>query len=237
MKYSLISDMHVDFPQPKTPYDLLEKNVIVAGDTSNGLEGLKFLQKLRNKGFNVLAVDGNHEHYSNARQFRSTEETTARFRENHPSSGEIDTVPVVLRNGWYLVEHEALWLGYMNDGRMSSMSAEDVNNRAKNDAYYIAQTLRQWRDYNLKGIVVTHTAPTRDTLNPAYAGHYSDDWYFNPMMGELLEKFSEQILVWNHGHTHAPADKIVHGVRVVCNPRGYPGENPNWRPQTIEVAI
>ena len=43
------------------------------------------------------------------------------------------------------------------------------------------------------------------------------------------------ILVWNHGHSHAPADKIVDGVRTICNPRGYPGENPLWKPLTIEV--
>lgn len=27
---------------------------------------------------------------------------------------------------------------------------------------------------------------------------------------------------------------VVDGVRVVCNPRGYPNENPDWRPRTIE---
>lgn len=237
MKYSLISDMHIDFPQLKTPYDLLEKSVVVAGDTSNGLEGLKFLQKLRNKGLNVFAVDGNHEHYSNVRQGRNAEETVARFREENPSVGEIEGIPIILRNGWYLVEHEALWFNYMNDGRMSGMGAEAVNERAKSDVYYISQALRQWRDYNLKGIVVTHTAPTRETLNPAYVGHYSDDWYFNPMMEELLKEFAPQILVWNHGHTHKAADKIVHGVRVVCNPRGYPGENPGWKPLTIEISL
>ena len=27
----------------------------------------------------------------------------------------------------------------------------------------------------------------------------------------------------------------VHGVRVVCNPRGYPRENPGWKPKTFKV--
>lgn len=40
MKFSLLSYMHVDFPQLKTPYDKLEEIVVVAGDTSNGLEVL-----------------------------------------------------------------------------------------------------------------------------------------------------------------------------------------------------
>ena len=47
MKFSLISDMHVNHPQPKTPYAKLEKVVVVAGDTSNGLEGLRFLESIK----------------------------------------------------------------------------------------------------------------------------------------------------------------------------------------------
>lgn len=77
--FSLISDMHVDFPQPKTPYVDLEKFVIVAGDTSNGLGGLKFLQKLKNKGFEVFAIDGNHEHYANLSQDRTQQQTEDQF--------------------------------------------------------------------------------------------------------------------------------------------------------------
>lgn len=234
MKFSLISDMHIDHPQPKTPYELLEENVIVAGDTSNGLEGLKFLQKLRNKGFNVYAVDGNHEHYSNTSQNRTEKETTASFREEHKRYHDVDP-PIILANGWYNVQNEDLWNGYMNDSRMSGLSAADVNVLAFNDMNYIEDTLKQWRDYQVKGVVVTHTAPCMETLNPRFEGHYSNEWYWNPSMEQLLKDYSEQILVWCHGHTHEAVDKIVHGVRVVCNPRGYPGENPSWKPITIEV--
>jgi len=35
MKFSLISDMHVNHPQLKTPYDKLEEIIVVAGDTSD----------------------------------------------------------------------------------------------------------------------------------------------------------------------------------------------------------
>ena len=30
--------------------------------------------------------------------------------------------------------------------------------------------------------------------------------------------------LWIHGHTHTFFDYVVSGTRVVCNPRGYPGE-------------
>jgi len=235
MKFSLISDMHVDFPQKKTPYHLLEQNVIVAGDTANGLEGLKFLDKLQRKGFNVLASPGNHEHYSNLARKRTAEETEARFRERYPGSGHFDGVPVVLRNGWYLVTKETVWRECMNDSKRCVLTKEQVNNRAYNDYVNIHQTLQEWKDYQYKGVVVTHTAPCTETLDPKFEGFFSNEWYHNPWMRTLLTEFSEQILVWCHGHTHASNEAVVDGVRVVCNPRGYPGENPGWIPVTIEV--
>lgn len=235
MKFSLVSDMHVNHPQPKTPYDNLEQVVVVAGDTANGLEGLRFLQKLKNKGFTVIAVDGNHEHYSNASQDRSIEETTARFRENHPWTVELEGITFVQRNGWYWVEHEALWSNYMNDQKYCRTYAEEVNARAVADAVYLREALTEARDYQHKVVVTTHTAPCLETLNKEFEGHYSNDWYWNPSMRPLLAEFKDTILVWCHGHTHAFADVVIDGVRVVANPRGYPGENPDWKPFTIEV--
>lgn len=234
-KFSLISDMHIDFPQEKTPYDKLEKTVVVAGDTANGLDGLKFLNKLKRKGFDVWACDGNHEHYSNFSQGRTAEETAARFREEFSGQGLIEDVPVVLRNGWYLVTDESLWRGYMNDSQRCVLNKQEVNMRAWNDFNSIRLALQEWRDYQYKGIVVTHTAPCTETLDPKYEGSFSNEWYFNPYMRDLLSEFSENILVWCHGHTHAKNEAIVEGVRVVCNPRGYPGENPDWSPITIEI--
>ena len=234
MKYSLISDMHVDHPQPKTPYDQLEELVVVAGDTANGLLGLKFIQKLKNKGHKVFAVDGNHEHYANDSQGRTigSTEDAFYFGINQRNKEVIDGVTFLGVNGWYHVTDEPLWLSYMNDGRFAG-DAATVNMNAGIHASWLHNELEKLEG---KAVVVTHTAPCVDTLHSAFAGHYSNDWYWNPFMLEVLQKFSDKILVWNHGHTHASNDKIIHGVRVVCNPRGYPGENPNWKPLTVEVG-
>lgn len=233
--FSLISDMHVDFPQPKTPYDKLEKFVVVAGDTSNGLGGTKFLQKLRNKGFDVFATDGNHEHYSNLREDRTYLQTQISFDAIiGPSVRWFDSgLMIVGANGWYPVTDEELWQNYMSDSRLGNLSAEDVNDLASAHARFIRSALE---NHDGPAVVVTHTAPCLDTLNPCFDGHFSNEWYWNPHMEQVLKEHSDQILVWCHGHTHAPSDKIVHGVRVVCNPRGYPGENPGWAPKTIKVS-
>lgn len=237
--YSLMSDMHVNHPQPKTPYDLLEQNVIVAGDTSNGLEGLKFLHKMQNKGHRVFATLGNHEHYSNVSSGRDVDATRFRFEEDfHPYVEVDETLAVILVNGWYPVSDCDTWFNWMNDGRYivgtnKPLAGFVINEAARAEADVVHALLKDGP--TRKFIVVTHTAPCEETLNPQYDGHFSNEWYWNPRMKDVMEEFSDRILVWNHGHTHAPREAVVHGVRVVCNPRGYPGENPNWKPKSITV--
>lgn len=235
--FTLISDMHVDFPQDKTPYDKLENTVVVAGDTGNGLVGLKFLNKLRRKGFDVWATEGNHEHYSNLTQDRDHGDTTARFREEFPGQGFLfEGVPIILRNGWYVVSDEVLWQNMMNDSKRSCLSRTEVNTLAWNNYNNIKQELESWKNFQYRGVVVTHTAPCEETLDPKFSGQFSNEWYFNPYMRQLLKEYSDQIQLWCHGHTHAYNEAEVYGVRVVCNPRGYPGENPDWEPITLEVT-
>jgi DNA repair exonuclease SbcCD nuclease subunit len=232
--YSLISDMHVNHPQLKTPYDKLEEFVIVAGDTSDGLEGLKFINKLKNKGHKVFAVDGNHEHYSNDSKGRTIAETEAAFYAGLQQPRAVlisDNLAIVGCNGWYHVVDDPLWRSHMNDCLVGS--ATEVNACAARHANYLSDFLR---DFEGQVIVVTHTAPCLETLNPTYDGHFSNDWYWNPFMYDILQRNVDKILVWNHGHTHAPADKIIHGVRVIANPRGYPREIPGWAPLTVEVG-
>lgn len=238
MKFSLISDMHVDHPQPKTPYDELEEIVVVAGDTSNGLLGLKFLNKLKNKGHTVLAVDGNHEHYSNKSQGRTFHETEKAFDDGVNFHGchifPSEKIAFIGVNGWYHVEDEQMWKDYMNDSSAGNLTAKDVNWLAYRDAQFVRHRLAFLPD-GYKAVVFTHTAPCMESLNPRFEGHYSNEWYWNPDMYKVLQTFSDKILVWCHGHSHHTFETTVHGVRVVCNPRGYPNENPGWKPMTIEV--
>jgi len=237
--YSLVSDMHVNHPQPKTPYGQLEEWVIVAGDTANGLEGLKFLEKLQNKGHKVHAVCGNHEHYSNTNRKRTLEETNSTFTEKFPSIIDIDnSLTMIGVNGWYNITDPRLWHGYMNDGRYSvgpepEKAAGAIVRQAQFEAMFVEDMLESF--FDRKFIVTTHTAPCTETLDPRYEGAFSNEWYWSPFMRQVLARHTDKILVWNHGHTHATNDQVVDGVRVVCNPRGYPGENPEWKPMTIEV--
>ncbi len=45
----------------------------------------------------------------------------------------------------------------------------------------------------------------------------------------------DRIAVWHHGHTHYRQHKTVNNVPVIINPRGYPGENPDWKPLRVTI--
>jgi len=44
-----------------------------------------------------------------------------------------------------------------------------------------------------------------------------------------------QIKLWTHGHMHQCFDYMIGSTRVVCNPRGYEGHEPDslWNPQIL----
>ena len=39
-----------------------------------------------------------------------------------------------------------------------------------------------------------------------------------------LSRQDAKIVLWTHGHMHDPLDYMIGDTRVVCNPRGYVGE-------------
>src|SRR5690606_28244785 len=113
------------------------------------------------------AVDGNHEHYNNLSQGREHYETAARFRDDFPATGMIfDDVPIVLMNGWYAVGNEVLWQHMMNDSGYGALTAAEVNYLAAEQAMSVSDVCEEWRENGQRGVVVTHTAPCEETLDP-----------------------------------------------------------------------
>ena len=76
-----------------------------------------------------------------------------------------------------------------------------------------------------KRIIVTHHLPSvrsipvrfsRSPLNPAFALD----------LEALITVYQPDL--WIHGHTHDACDYRLGDTRVVCNPRGYPGEQTGF---------
>lgn len=86
----------------------------------------------------------------------------------------------------------------------------------------------------LPTVVVTHHGPHRGSVHARYA---TDD-----VTPAFVSDLSDQIarwrpLAWIHGHVHSCFDYVVGGTRIVCNPRGYQNENPDFDfHKVIEIA-
>lgn len=76
-----------------------------------------------------------------------------------------------------------------------------------------------------KFVVVGHHSPSTLSIHE----RYRDDRVMNGGYSSDLSEFilgHPQIKLWTHGHTHFPFDYTVGETRIVCNPRGYIGYEP-----------
>lgn len=70
--------------------------------------------------------------------------------------------------------------------------------------------------------------PSYHLIDPKYRGGAAEGYnqWFASNLDWLLEKQKEKIRYWFYGHTHSPKESLLEGVLLLCNPIGYPGENP-----------
>lgn len=91
--------------------------------------------------------------------------------------------------------------------------------------------------FDEKFVVVGHMAPSKLSIND----RYKHDYLMNGAYASDLSEFildHPQIKLWTHGHTHHNFDYMIGTCRIVCNPRGYIGYEPqadNYELQYLEV--
>lgn len=95
---------------------------------------------------------------------------------------------------------------------------------------YIEQTLTE--NKNKTCVVVTHHAPTYESIERRYRNERHMNGAYASDLSELILD-NPQIKLWTHGHTHHSMDYMVGDTRVVCNPKGYPGEPSGWKHDLI----
>ncbi|MCS8153518.1 metallophosphoesterase [Pseudomonas aeruginosa] len=79
-------------------------------------------------------------------------------------------------------------------------------------------------------VVITHHAPSLVSLkDDRHARGPLDAAYANSW--EALIR--PPVALWLHGHVHTATDYTLNDVRVVCNPRGYPGEHTRFDPELL----
>lgn len=246
-KFDIYSDIHIDswmnFYKDKEDFtwmDRIEVNsdyAIFAGDAGNQEKYYDYVIKgLKTRYKEVIGVRGNHEFYitnynvphQKGRDMLSCVEM------------EIEGLRIVGCTLWANMWSNTLLYGQdirrmINDFKF----IPEFWDRQHNAPDYAARLYWTSRDWLLgragADIVVTHFAPTLNSIHSKYAGNALNPWFANDDE-ELLRLMKPK--VWVHGHTHSHFDFEQHDVRVVCNPIGYPRENMNnlaITPLTIEV--
>jgi Icc-related predicted phosphoesterase len=101
--------------------------------------------------------------------------------------------------------------------KASRWSAEDSVEDHKKMVDYIDIVTQ---DKTKKYVVVTHHAPSSESIAECYKGDTLMNGAFRSDLSEFIMD-RPQIKLWTHGHMHNNSNYWVGDTRVVCNPRGY----------------
>lgn len=262
MKIVIVSDLHVDISGQKIIEWPDGDVIVVAGDTSNSAERTaSTLNDLLNFYEYVIYVDGNHEHYNN--NFfsetikRDTIENNLKYLDSLTESNVIRLTGsnyfdykdyrFIGNCGWYTFDYYSddlnkslnLWRIYSNDwkyiylrGNRNQMLPHGF---AKDHSDLLLNQIKQTSD-DKKIIVVTHTVPHTKMLDYKPDDQLWEEmssFYYNSHNQKILE--NENIMMWVNGHTHLSKYMDINGTACICNPRGYPNENPRWKPLVIDL--
>jgi len=76
-----------------------------------------------------------------------------------------------------------------------------------------------------KVVFVGHHGPSAKSTHPKYQYETHMNGGYRSDLDEFVMDHP-QIVLWTHGHMHDPFDYMIGTTRVVCNPRGYKGHDP-----------
>lgn len=112
----------------------------------------------------------------------------------------------------------------INDATQIEFAKQNIPIFGRKDREFLEANVHQ------TDVVITHYIPHIRSIAPQYAG--LDNRYFHVPYEDLIEERRPKL--WLHGHTHTSADYTLEcGTRIVCNPRGYPGEYTGFKLKTV----
>jgi len=215
----LVSDLHFDINKgvvpPLVPADVL----LLAGDVSQLNQSLTtHLARLCDQFPHVVYVTGNHEYYQST--FGAVHEALAALSARCPNLHWLNNQTVTI-DGQRVVG-STLWYPRVPEA--------EIQAKRFTDFIWIGDMYQQWdevataarefleRTVEADDIVVTHHAPSFQSVHPQYRRSPGNVFYVHSM-GRLI--YSAQPKLWVHGHMHSPVDYQMEATRVLANPYGY----------------
>lgn len=259
MRFHIMSDLHMEF----APFDYVVPDpvpdvLVLAGDIVPGVDQPQ-LRGLIDQAFStgvvsIVMVPGNHEGYHY--KWEDVIKAGRRLEREYPGFFFLDCDYMVFPDKktclfggamWTnmcrrdpLVMENALWS--MNDYNLITYKGRRLNPSDTVDMHdeFIAKlrSVRAAKNEGTKLVVVSHHAPSVGSIDIKYAARKGTGMdRMNYCFYSALEYEMDGVDLWFHGHTHSPADYFVGDTRVVCNPRGYPGEPGNRFNPTMVVEV
>ncbi len=229
------SDLHLEFFKRLNPIwikSLIKRDadvLILAGDIGYPTSQLykDFLIEINPMFERVYLITGNHEYYSD----KSIDENNQIIK-NIITNNNLSNVKLLL-NDWeeykgYRFVGSTLWSkitdpNYLiNDFKcIKNMSVDKYNDLHKESVNFIETAVRE---SELPVVVITHHLPSNTLNDPKYQSFSKYNQCFSSELDYLI---SSPIVAWFYGHTHTGSFKEINGVKLCCNPIGYPDENSN----------
>lgn len=235
MKIQIFSDLHIEFADLDIDTSGADV-VILAGDIHIKDKGLKWaIENIPDTP--VLYVLGNHEFYGDAYpKLIDSLKVQAAGSNVHILEKEMVSIDGVNFLGCTLwtdfnlfddlrltgYECQQLMTDYRRirvSPRYSKLRSMDVAAIHRQSLEWIRQTLKE--NTGESNVVVTHHAPSARSL-PEYRAQEVVSAAYASNLEQVMEQYAPA--VWIHGHLHNSSDYHVGNCRVVCNPRGYAGE-------------
>ncbi|MNC18787.1 3',5'-cyclic adenosine monophosphate phosphodiesterase CpdA [compost metagenome] len=254
MEFRLISDVHNEFYHETTQYTLPylggdeNRVLVIAGDFTmlkRAAKSASALTAMAKRFKAVVYVPGNHEYYG----YR-IDPVAARkkFQDMNPEgltnihflirdSVVIDGVRFVGATLWTNMDRQSPLVEFHLGQKMNDFKAITYYHQTrqsyqkykphhwimehKADLSYIAETVEASDE---PCIVVTHHAPSYQSLDPAFAWDIDGNHGYHSDLDDFIHNHP-QISHWLHGHIHHPSDYIIGCTNVICNPYGYAGED------------
>ena len=241
-RLAVYSDLHLEFEKHYSPLRLADDADIriLAGDI--GTQG-DWIQWLLDQGDTpVVLVLGNHEYYHQAYP-EHLQQLQSRLAGTHVHLLENDCVDLqgIRFLGATLWTDFELYGERHRDTAMNEAQQRLTDYRAiswsethrtftPSDSANLHKTSVAWLEAQLATadpkttVVVTHHAPSPGSIEPQYRGSLTNGAFASDLE-PLIERYQPRL--WVHGHVHHSLDYPIGQTRVVCNPRGYIGVEPN----------
>lgn len=259
MLVRLQSDIHLEFGYYEPPEMLDDRDsvLILAGDIGLADKAWtlnSFIEGMSERFKEVIYILGNHEYYRTS--FLRGFDKLCELFSGYDNVKIINNQTIIINDVAFVCS--TLWTDFNKGNPITMYTAKQIMNDYRlirtgtsNDPYkrklqpmdtyiahqkateYIFPEITEQKKKGKKVVVVTHHAPSYQSVAPQYRGNGEglNNCYVSDLSEQILDTQPD---IWVHGHTHASFDYNIGNTRVIANPRGYPeehgGENKDYDP-------